>query len=605
MYWRARTKLINFTNRNYLWAKIFVEELVKNGIHYACISAGSRSTPLTVAFATNPDIKVYSHIDERSASFFGLGMALSSKNPVVLVCTSGTASANFFPAIIEAHYSNVPLIILTADRPHELHDSGANQTIDQIKIYGSFVKWFVDVSPPESDPDPLTLRYLRTLACKAVGISKYTPCGPVHLNFPFKKPLEPVLVEKDRPIYIEEKEPSLLMIKTPNNPYTYIEKGVLVPTKNQIAELLTLIQTSPRGLIVCGPRSSQGNFSDSIMKLSLICEYPILADGTSGIRFGKHVNEDNCYIIGAYENFLQCSSIKKSQQPQLILHFGGMPTSSALESYLESLFGIKRVAITDTEMWNDSTLKLTHYLLADPEITCNIVIEELSKIELTRNTEWLNYFQTIEKTSWNIINSLLENDTNFEGSIVKLLLELIPQNSRLFVSNSLPIRHIDQFCEPSATNIQIFANRGVSGIDGTASTALGIAAENKTKTILLTGDLAFYHDLNGLLTIKRYNVNIVIVVLNNNGGGIFRKLPISQYDPPFTDYFLTPHGLNFKGISEMYGLNYACLSSKLEFKEYFQKACNSSSSYLIEIITDSLYTDKKCKEIINSITSKI
>ena len=234
-----------------------------------------------------------------------------------------------------------------------------------------------------------------------------------------------------------------------------------------------------------------------------------------------------------------------------------------------------------------------------------MLIDELKNLPFIRNKEWLGYFQKIEKISWTIIHAMLAHEYHFEGSLVKMLLDLIPPNSRMFVSSSLPVRHVDQFCEPSTKNIQIFANRGVSGIDGTTSTALGIAAESNTKTVLLTGDLAFYHDLNGLMAIKRCQTNIIIVVLNNNGGGIFRKLPIAQYDPPFTDFFLTPHGLNFKGISEMYKLNYASIASKVEFQEVFLTACNTDASYLLEIQTDSLYTERKCKEIVATLNTAI
>lgn len=590
---------MNAPNRNTLWAKTFVDELARAGLRAACIAPGSRSTPLTLAFAGHPDIAVYSLLDERGAAFFALGMALAAELPVALLCTSGTATANFHPAIIEADQSHIPLLVLTTDRPHELRDSGANQTIDQIKMYGDHVRWFVDVAPPEADPPPLTLRYLRTLACRAVAAAAGPTAGPVHLNFPFRKPLEPTPVPGDVPAG------STNQARPGNAPFTQISRGTLVPSAGQVDTLVGAIQQSARGLVICGPRCPTGEFPQAVARLAQAAGYPILADALSGVRFGPHQQGSDAPILSGYETFLQKEVVAGWPPPELILHFGVTPTSKALGDYLAALPKTRRVAINGSGAWHDDTHTTSHLIWADPAATCQLVAGRLADVDMTpRDATWLAALQQAEKTAWQAVDSARAG-TFLEGVILADVVELMPPESVLYVASSLPVRHLDQFARGRPANLRVLANRGASGIDGTISSALGAAAAAERPLVLVTGDLAFYHDLNGLLALQRCGVQATIVLINNNGGGIFHRLPIANFDPPFTELFLTPHGLDFEPVVRTFGAGYQRVAGSDELRQALQAAIDGATPQVIEVQTDSSLHEKVRREIINTVTQRL
>ncbi|MFQ5342712.1 MAG: 2-succinyl-5-enolpyruvyl-6-hydroxy-3-cyclohexene-1-carboxylic-acid synthase, partial [Anaerolineae bacterium] len=560
-------------NRNTLWAGVFVDELARAGLRAVCIAPGSRSTPLTLAFAEQEQIAVYSHIDERSAGFFAVGMALAGDAPVALVCTSGTAAANFHPAIIEACQSHVPLLVLTADRPHDQRDSGANQTIDQVKMYGDHVRWFVDVAPPQAGLTPRTLRYLRTLACRALAAANGAVPGPVHLNFPFRKPLEPTPAPGD--VAEVSRDASLGMDGRPHGtPFAHVTRGDLSPTDDQVDLLVQAITGVSRGMIVCGPRRhGQGDaFPQTVARLAQLAGYPIFADALSGVRFGPHVEQAGPLIVAGYETFLQSDVAVTWEPPALVLRFGAMPTSKALQLYLDSLAACRQITVDGSGAWRDADFRVGDYVWAEPAATCRRVLDRLEAADMPVADEaWVAAIQRAEQQCWQATEATFQEGF-FGGVVLADVAGLLPDDAVLYVSNSLPVRHLDQFARPRRQRLRVLANRGASGIDGIVSSGLGAAAATEDPLVLVTGDLAFYHDLNGLLALRRCGAKATIVVINNDGGGIFRRLPVAAFDPPFTELFVTPHGLDFEPAVRMYGAEFV----RVETREAFRRALRRS-----------------------------
>lgn len=583
---------LKYLNRNTLWAEIFVNSLANVGLDAVCISPGSRSTPLAMAFANQSEIEVFSLLDERGAGYFVLGMALEKGKAVALVCTSGTAVANYFPAVIEANYSNVPLLLLTADRPHELRNSGTNQSIDQIKIFGDHVREFIDLALPEANPTPKMMRYLQSTAARVLFEANSFRPGPVHINMPFRKPLEPNLVPEDFSEVWHEKN-DLLILEIIQSKVS-ISIGQMMPTEEQIQLLAGLISEKKKGLIICGPKSPEGEFPAYISELARISKYPILADGLSGLRFNLE-NQPKLNISG-YESFLASDLSKDLENPEIILQFGNAPISNRLQNFLAGLEKTRRIQINSFGNWADGEHRLTDHIWADPIELCRQVIETLDPWERDENN-WIKSWINIEKLSWEIIESYIKKEW-FEGAVLSEILKMIPEESNLFVASSLPIRHLDQFGKSSQKKIRIFANRGASGIDGTISSALGVVAASKKLIVLLIGDLSFYHDLNALLSVRRHDLQIIIVLINNDGGGIFHRLPIADFNPPFNDLFLTPHGLSFEKTAQQFSLEYSLVNQREGFGEAFQKSIKDKESTIIEVVGDSVKHESSRKEIV-------
>ncbi len=583
-----------YQNPATLWAETFVHALAASGLRRAVVSPGSRSTPLTLAFDAHPQIEVHLHLDERSAGFFALGMALAADAPVALVCTSGTAVTNYLPAITEALMSHVPLLVLTADRPPELRHSGANQTIDQLKIYGDQVLWSVDAPLPEKDAPAVVLRHLQTLAARAYATANGLRKGPVHVNFPFRKPLEP-----------GDSNSNQFTINNSQFTIHNFQHGVLAPTRAQLGDLAEAINRHERGLIVCGPRCPGGNFPAAVAGLSQICGYPILADPLSGARWGRHVS--GTAVSGAYETYLQQNP--GWDEPEIIIRFGAVPTSKWLNDYLGRINPARRIHVRENGVWADDSHLTTHFLQVNEELLC---YELAHQVTPRMATAWTQQVMATETAVWQILDQHLYAPY-FDASAVADTVAALPHNAHLFAGNSLPVRHLDQFARPSTRHLHLYGNRGVSGIDGNTSTALGIAAASQQPTVALLGDITFYHDLNGLLPlINRQSsivnrqlsiVNFTIVLLNNNGGGIFHRLPVRQFDPPFTDLFITPHGLDFSGVMQMYGLAHVRPQSRTEFRNALEESIRSSAPTVIELQTDSVADDARRREI-NQIVSQ-
>ena len=573
-------------NRNTFWASTLVDELQRAGLQAVVIAPGSRSTPLALAFSNQPGLSIYAHTDERGAAFFALGIALAIGKPAAVLCTSGTAAVNFYPAVVEAHQSNIPLLVLTADRPPELRDSGSNQTIDQVKLFGGYTRWSVEVPVPEAAPSDNTIRALRSLASRAIAATQGMQPGPVHLNFPFRKPLEPVPVPGDVPATFWDEKRGFTHSRGQAEPFARISQGRINPSNDQIKDLIQSIQNARRGMIYCGPRCPGDEFPQAVYQLAKATSFPIFADALSGLRFHPDLPEG--LVMGGYETFLNQPQIKEAAVPDLILQFGAVPTSKSLGDALARFASARRIQINSQGAWSDDSFQTSDFLWADETTTIQAVLSAMpSDVRTELDPEWLSNWQRAEQLSWLAVEQT-QSDRFFEGALLSEVLDTLRPGDSLFVASSLPVRHLDQFGRPKRKALSVYANRGASGIDGTIASALGIAATNPAgRLVLVTGDLAFLHDLNSLLFLHKYSLNVTIVLINNDGGGIFRRLPVAEFEPPFTDLFVVPHGLKFSGAADLFQLGYQELDGGLKFQPVLEKALQMSRPQIIEVHTDS------------------
>ncbi len=562
-------------NRNTLQAELLVEALIGAGVRHVCLSPGSRNTPLVMAFASREDVRVTSHLDERCAAFFALGIGVATGVPAVLVCTSGSAAANYFPAIVEAHQSRVPMIVVTADRPHELRHSGANQTIDQIKLFGGYALWSVDLPLPEAVPTALAMRNLRSTAARAVAIAAGERRGVVHLNAPFRPPLEPTAVAGD--VVSPQTTEALVKIAAP---------APRAPDAGQIETSAALIKQFARGVIVCGPGCPDDGFRERVLDLAEAAGYPILADALSGVRFGP--GRAGALVSGAYETYLHPQSAigKALPKPELVVRFGNVPTSKWLNQFLDDANPQAVLHISAEGVWADDSHRLTHLVQADPGEFARQLAQACA--EGAQRVSELDAYRAAERAAADAWQQALAAGAWFDAVAVHDVIHLLPEDATLFAGNSLPVRHVDQFGASGGKRLCVHANRGASGIDGNMSTALGIGHARPGRALAaVLGDVTLYHDMNGLLAVKRCGVPVTLVLLNNNGGGIFRRLAVKDFDPPFTEYFTTPHGLNFEPVAQLYGLGYVRARDRAHFRETFAASVRSGASTMIEVATDA------------------
>ena len=570
-------------NPNLLFSETLVAGLAAAGLRAVCIAPGSRSTPLALAFDAHPDIETFLHLDERCASFFALGMAQASGRPVALVCTSGTAALEFHAAVVEAQMAGIPLLLLTADRPPELRHSGANQTIDQVKMYGDHLLWAVDAALPEADPPDVALRNVRTLAARSYAIADGLRKGPVHINFPFRKPLEP---------------PTPYRPRFESGQDTSIQRGVLVPTTSQLEEMAALVSAHERGWIVCGPwtGSPPCSFVNAVAELGRRTGYPIFADPLSGLRFGPHT--ESAPVVGSYEGFLQHPT--DFEAPQVVVRFGAVPTSKYLNDYLESAAPPYQVHVRSSGVWADDSHRLRYFLQVDETAFCRRMAERCQR----PLGKWGAAVLAADQRGGHGQANFLQ-ETWFDAAAVTTVVDALPANGSLFLGNSLPVRHVDQFARPARKQIHVYGNRGASGIDGVVSSALGAAAADRsTPMLLLIGDVSFYHDMNGLLAVRKHGLdNVTIVLLNNNGGGVFRRLPIAEEHAQFEELFLTPSGLDFAPAAAMYGLDFVRIGEE-DRAGLAQTLCASlkgSRPTIIEVRTDGARDERLRRELIKTL----
>jgi 2-succinyl-5-enolpyruvyl-6-hydroxy-3-cyclohexene-1-carboxylate synthase len=562
----------------------FVEELTRAGVRHVCIAPGSRSTPLALTIAAHPALRSLVHVDERSAAFFALGMARATGAPVALLCTSGTAAANFLPAVVEARRAGVPLIVLTADRPPELRDVGAAQTIDQNGLYGVHAKWFVEVALPEASP--ALLRYVRTLACRAVATAAETPAGPVHLNFPFREPLVPV--PAPAPAGMSEGDSLAWHGRANGEPWVSVANAHLAPDPATLRRLATKIGSARRPLIVCGPQFD-ATLAAPLAALARALGAPLLADPLSQVRWGSH---DRSTVIDRYDAALRHDDTAAALVPDLVLRLGGVPTSKALLMYLQRNATAPQVVI-DAAGWPDPTLLAAEMVHADPRLACEGLVECVAELRDASGAapQWLAAWRRVnDSTAAALASHSAAAAEPFEGRALAEVAALVPAGGTLFVSSSMPVRDLDAFAAGDARSLRVLANRGANGIDGVVSTALGVAAAANEKgdgpLVLVIGDLAFYHDMNGLLAARLHALDATIVVINNDGGGIFSFLPQAAHPEHFEQLYGTPHGMEFEPVAKLYGARYCRAESWEALRSAVTAGVSGHGLHIVEMRTD-------------------
>ncbi|ELY88514.1 2-succinyl-5-enolpyruvyl-6-hydroxy-3-cyclohexene-1-carboxylic-acid synthase [Natrinema altunense] len=582
-------------NRATLWGRVLADELVKGGLDAVCIAPGSRSTPLTVAFAEHPEVDVYSQLDERSAAYFALGRARRTGEPTALVCTSGTAAANFHPAVMEADRARVPLLVLTADRPPELRNSGANQTVDQVALYGDAVRWDADL--PEPEADERKVRSLRTTAARALAETTGVEPGPVHLNCPFRKPLEPIAVPGDVPDSFAETTAG----RGRDGPFVDTGGGTRTLADDDRHRLRHALVAADRPLIVAGPADPATLATlepAAVADLADRLGAPVLADPLSGLRFGPHVggagDGDSRTIYGGYDTY-----VPALPAPDVVLRFGASPTSKPLRHWLRDA-DARQFLVDPAGAWREATFTATDLLAAAPETVVDGLLETVTAAEARSDDAWRDRFDAAERRHWAIRDEALTADAleaaPFEGAILASVVSNAPDPATVFVSNSMPIRDADRFARPRAAAVTMLANRGASGIDGIASTALGAGSTTDDPLVLVTGDLAFYHDSNGLLAVDRCDVDATIVLIDNDGGGIFHELPIEAFDPPFTDQFKTPHGVAFDALADAYGLEFERVAPAA-FADAYRRSLERAGTQVLAVEFDSEASHRRRDEL--------
>lgn len=542
----------------------FVDELVQTGLTDVVLSPGSRSTPLSMTFAEHESVNHWIHVDERSAAYFALGIAKEQQKPVALVCTSGTAAANYYPAIVEAYYSRVPLLVLTADRPHELRNVGAPQAIDQIHMFGQYVKRFEELALPESS-EPM-LRYVRSKAARAFHTSLDHNPGPVHLNLPFRSPLIPDF-SLDH-LWGEGSERS----------FHHAYKGERTVQPEVIAEIKSRVDQHQKGLLVCGPQTDQ-ELPAAITQLARYLQLPVLADPLSQVRSGQHEKD---HVIESYDAILKSPEVREQFVPDFIIRFGAMPVSKPYWLMLQDHPEIEQYVVESYEGFREPSGNEASLIFADGKQFCDTWVNHLESSFF--DVEWLKKWQEANQLAK---ATLIEDEegTLSEGHIFTEVLRSFPEEGSLFVGNSMPIRDLDTFMLTTPKSIRTLANRGANGIDGVVSSALGAAAYGKKVTLVL-GDLSFFHDLNGLFAAKQFGLDLRIVVINNEGGGIFSFLPQAEHKKHFEPLFGTPLSLDYSKVIEMYGGQYEEVSSWEQFRDSLGKTSEAKGLSVIEVKTN-------------------
>ena len=555
---------------NLAWAKALLQQVRAAGVEGVVLSPGSRSTPLTVAVAEDEDLDKIIHFDERGAAYHALGIAKGSGTPVALVCTSGTAAANYLPAVTEAFQDQVPLVILTADRPSELVDVGANQTIDQRQIYGRFVKAAVDLTPPEPGVSPRT--WLKKAATVLDEVRR-SPRGPVHINVRFREPL----LEAD----VEDLQPENI----PKQPPKSREDGTI--PYGEIADSLS----SLRGILIAG-RNLTATDGEAILSLAERLNWPVLPDIQSQLRLREHD-----HIIHFADLIL--ANTAGLNAAEVVLHLGGPYLSKRLLTWIGEGEFKNYFHVEPSGRTLDPSGRVTQRIVATVASFCeNLVKEPIHPAPGSWPSEWR---QASDRVSTLLETVLSPAAGNSEPMFARALAEWIPEDHALFLSSSLPIRHFDSFAAPRPAAPAVFANRGVSGIDGIIATAAGVARGRKSGTTVFIGDLAALHDLNSLALLQDQAYPFVLVLLNNDGGGIFHLLPIAGETDVFEPYFGTPHGLQFKSAAEMFDLPYRACATFNDFHSAYTGACGQPKTTIIELKTDRRQTAGQIRDILSRI----
>ena len=570
-----------------------VDEFYQLGVRHAVFSPGSRSTTMAMLFKEHEGFETYMNIDERSASFMALGIAKAHKEPTVLVCTSGSAVAHYLPAVLEAQYTGVPLIVLSADRPHTLLRVGAPQTVDQHKIFGTAVNYFEELAVPQESH---YYTYPRQVARKSYMKAMDTKKGPVHINVPLFEPLVPELSRN----HFEAGRSSFKVVK-PNygsvfdcrheNDLTHINNAVDIAHGNDgTNEINDLFKRYERILILAGPQIDIDE-AETIRSFGAALQAPILADPLSNVRrrynsadnqSNKEGIDTNNVVISTYDALLAGQALWHELKPDCVIQFGQIVVSKRVQQMIASWTDVEYIEVNPTMDSMNPTGRTTIQMQASIDVFTHLYGKNNS------SDTYLNIWQRLEQEGKKQLSLAIDEPHCFEGRTIRELQKKIPEDGQIFVANSMTIRDFDYFWFSGESKAVLYGNRGVNGIDGTISTALGLAV-NGRPTYLVTGDLSLFHDLNGLAVAKTHNLNLTIILHNNDGGGIFEYLP--QKGTKHFDYlFSTSQGLDYSGAAKLYGCGYTKISSPDELSSVLAKIGQESGVHIIEIPTNREYS---------------
>jgi 2-succinyl-5-enolpyruvyl-6-hydroxy-3-cyclohexene-1-carboxylate synthase len=505
----------------YAWTWRLVDGLCAAGLARIVLSPGSRSTPLALAALRHPALATHVVVDERSAAFFALGLAKAARAPVGLVATSGSAIANWLPAVVEADMARVPLVLLSADRPPELHDCGANQTMDQIRLFGSHVRAFHQLPPADNHAD-----WLGGLAARCVAASLGPLPGPVHVNVPLREPLVPTTV--DAP---------------PAGPAPPVRLGATLSPDRDSRDAVLEILARGTGAIVCGADDLGARFRREVAALATRLRVPLLADVLSGLRFDSLAAD----AALAYPDYVA----RHAPLPAWLLRFGGTPVSRALADWIERSRGRPQIVVAAHPRIADPGATATHVLHADPAAFCAAIPEHPAA------PDWRAEFVRLDRVAAAAATTLCAEGRAFEGSLLHAVLHALPGHTPVFLGNSLAVRFADWFAGRGERALRVFGNRGVSGIDGNLSTAFGVAAA-LGPAVAAVGDLALLHDLNALALHR--HARLAVLLLDNGGGAIFDHLPQARL-PEYEEAWLAPQALDPAAAAQAFGIDYCRVAS--------------------------------------------
>jgi len=564
------------TTAMYVLLRAFVDELARCGMRAACTSPGSRSAPLVLSLAREQRISCYSHIDERCAGFFALGLAKASGLPVAVACTSGTAAAELLAAAVEAREARVPLLLLTADRPAELRENGAGQAIDQLKLFGGAAKWFFEVGVHEAGTEQL--RWMRTLACRAYWTALEGSPGVVHLNFPLREPL-----------VSEEPLPEDQTARPDGAPYVRWAPARRDPSAAEEATLRELVASARRGVLVAGRHERDTDLGEAAAAFATAAGWPLLADPLSGARRGEAA-------VAHYDALLRDQAFASSLQPDLVLRVGDLPVSKPLRSWLAGLDGVRQAALDAEGAWQDPASVLSDFLPLEPATVLSQLGSWLASAdgrEAARPDEdWLASWRSADERAAEAIIGVLGGDGLSEPAVAAELGVLLPAQATLFVASSMPVRDIETFWPVREDPPRVLCNRGANGIDGTVSSAFGAAADSDGPVVLLIGDVALAYDIGGLLAATRLALKLTIVLLDNGGGGIFDFLPVAgasiarDPDDLYTRHIATPTGLDFAKAAALYGLEHQPVATTAGLRAALEHALSpEAASTLVQVRT--------------------
>jgi len=584
---------------NLAWAQAILSTLAEYGVEEVEIAPGSRSASLVLAARSLPGMRARVHMDERSAGYFAVGYGRTHLGPAAVVTTSGTAVGNLLPAVIEADQSDLPMILVTADRPPEMRGADANQTILQPGIFGGRVRFEADLPLPsqaelQSTGPRSMVHTVRRAARQALG----PPGGPVHLNVPFEKPLQPESAEGlglrgpgDEGPRPSESELERVAEAEAAEPGSWRPRpGGRVRGSDRDTLVGRRLGAAHRPLLVAGPVCDPGLDGPALARFAALTSVPTLADPLSGARFTSGIEVGDGPILGAYDHFLRIPEVVEHLEPDLVIRVGRTPTSRVLEAALAKWAGATQIVIDDGTHRKDHQGLADHYVRA----SASRVLDRLARDgdddtapapPSSSRLRWTRLWMEIEAASWGAV-AASAGDADNEGAYAAAAIRALPPGATLFVSSSMPVRDVDAYGHPAPRGLQVLGNRGASGIDGIVSSAFGCAAGGAGPVVALLGDLAFYHDMNGLLAGRDRDLNVVFVLVDNDGGGIFHMLPIRDFEPVFTPYFATPHGLDFRHAARMYGLPFTDAASPPELEKAVAAAAGRRGAEVIRVRTD-------------------